>query len=128
MSASNGSTRVFVYGTLLRGQPNHRLLERAMFIGEACTEARFALVDMGPFPAMTGGGATRIVGELYAVDASTLSALDRLEGHPRFYRRQRIRIENAGVAYAYLVTAEQARGLPVIVSGDWRQQQKEKCS
>ena len=128
MSASDCSIRVFVYGTLLRGQPNHRLLKGAVFIGDARTEARFELVDLGPFPAMTGGGVTRVVGELYVVDASTLSALDRLEGHPRFYRRQRIRVENAGAAYAYLVTAEQARGLPVIASGDWRQQQKEKCS
>ena len=41
MSAgTNGKTRVFVYGTLLSGEPNHRLLE----IGRASCRERVCYV------------------------------------------------------------------------------------
>ena len=41
--------RVFVYGTLKRGQPNHHLLEnvengKATFIGEGKTEKKYPLI------------------------------------------------------------------------------------
>ena len=50
-------TRVFVYGTLLAGEPNHRLLEAASFVGPAETPPVFLLVDLGPFPALVACGA-----------------------------------------------------------------------
>ena len=89
MSAAR--SKVFVYGTLLAGEPNSRLLARAQRIGDARTEEGFALFDLGAFPGMVNvrsrSGAGAVVGELYAVDDETLEALDRLEGHPSFYRR-----------------------------------------
>lgn len=83
-------TRVFVYGTLRRGEPNHHLLDARMLLRAGRTEPRFTLVSLGAFPAMIDGGETAVVGEVYDVDAVTLAALDRLEGHPRFYRRRPI--------------------------------------
>lgn len=79
--------RVFVYGTLLRGEPNHYILEHACFVREARTPAVFTLRDMGAFPALLADGSTAVLGEVYDVDAATLARLDRLEGHPRLYRR-----------------------------------------
>ena len=35
---------------------------------------------------------TAVVGEVYVVDPLTLAALERLEGHSRFYQRQPIRL------------------------------------
>ncbi len=129
MSArTNGKTRVFVYGTLLSGEPNHRLLGDAALVGEAKTEPAFELVSLGAFPAMVADGRTAVSGEVYEVDADTLAALDRLEGHPRFYRRRRIRLEDGGAALAYVFTAEQARGRPAIASGNWRHERKERWS
>ena len=37
-------------------------------------------------------------------------ALDRLEGHPRFYQRTAIRLEDGDEVVAYLLSPEQARG------------------
>ena len=112
-------TRVFVYGTLRRGEPNHHLLDARMLLRAGRTEPRFTLVSLGAFPAMIDGGETAVVGEVYDVDAVTLAALDRLEGHPRFYRRQPIRLADGDEVLAYLLSPEQVRGQPRIPSGDW---------
>lgn len=123
---TNGSAKVFVYGTLLSGEPNHHLLARAQLVGEARTEAAFDFVSLGGFPAMVPGGATAVAGEIYEVDEPTLAALDRLEGHPRFYRRRPVRLDGGGEVLAYLLTPDQARGRPRITSGDWRRAGKEQ--
>ncbi|MDY0002075.1 MAG: gamma-glutamylcyclotransferase family protein [Polyangia bacterium] len=124
-SGANGTTRVFVYGTLRRDEPNHRLLASATFVGEASTEPSFELVSLGPFPAMVAGGWTSVTGEVYEVDPKTLAALDRLEGAPSFYHRHSVRLEDGTVAQTYLLPTDQARGLPRIPSGDWRRARKE---
>lgn len=111
---------MFVYGTLLAGEPNHALLSRARHAGAARTRPEFELVDLGAFPAMVAGGATAVVGEVYEVDAGTLAALDRLEGHPEFYRREPVDLEGGERALTYLLDAAQAAGAPRIASGDWR--------
>lgn len=113
-------TRVFVYGTLLAGEPNHRLLASARFVCDARTQPVFELRTLGPFPGMVPDGHQSVAGELYEVDAPTLAALDRLEGHPRFFRRTRITLEDGSGGESYVLDAEQARGCAVIVSGDWR--------
>lgn len=122
----NGSARVFVYGTLLSGGPNHGLLADAALVGEARTEPAFDLVSLGAFPAMVPGGGTAIAGEVYEADPDTLVALDRIEGHPRFYRRRAVRLDDGGEVLAYLLTSDQARGRPRITSGDWRRVRKER--
>ncbi len=114
------TTRVFVYGTLMRGEPNHRLLAGADYLGRARTEPAFELVDLGAFPAMVPGGRTAVSGEVYAVDDPTLAALDRLEGHPRFYRRRAVRLDDGTDVLAYLLEARQVRGRRRIPGGDWR--------
>lgn len=114
--------RIFVYGTLLSGEPNHRLLVSAKFIGEARTRPEFTFHDLGGCP-----GAVRysklepvaIVGELYAVDAETLAALDRLEGHPRFYRRTDVVLADGTKAQTYVLPTDYATR-PAIPSGSWR--------
>lgn len=114
-------TRVFVYGTLRRGEGNHRLLVGARFVGEARTEPSFTLCDLGAYPAMLEGGATSIVGEVYEVDERTLDALDRLEGHPRYYRRAPIALADGESVEAYLLPADRAWGpTRTIDGGDWR--------
>lgn len=115
----NPTVRVFVYGTLRAGEPNHDLLDGQILVRHARTGPVYELVDLGPFPAMVGGGRTSVVGEVYEIDRSTLAALDRLEGHPRLYQRQPIVLEDGDEALAYLFRRERVRGRPRIDSGDW---------
>ena len=119
------TTRVFVYGTLMRGEGNHRLLEGAKRIGVARTTTEFLFVSLGGFPGLVRGGDLSVRGELYDVDAGTLRDLDRLEGHPHFYRRQPVQLDDGGRAIAYLLSPEQVRGYERIASGDWRKARKE---
>lgn len=111
--------RVFVYGTLRRGEPNHHLLDARMLLRAGRTEPRFTHVSLGALPAMIDGGETAVVAEVYDVDAVALAALDRLEGHARFYRRRPIRLADGDEVLAYLLSPEQVRGRPSIPSGDW---------
>ncbi len=111
---------IFVYGTLLRGESNHRFLARASFVAEARSEPWFELVDLGHFPALIAGGQTAVHGELYRVDDETLSRLDRLEGHPHFYTRTNIALADGVHAQTYLLPAHQAAGARRITSGSWR--------
>ena len=117
--SSATSVRVFVYGTLRGGEANHALLAASRRVGEGRTEPRYTLVSLGAFPAMVQGGKTAVVGEVYEVDAVTLAALDQLEGHPSFYRRRLIRLADGDEVQAYLLSAQQVIGRPLIPSGDW---------
>ena len=113
-------TLCFVYGSLMRNMGNHRVLASARFVRAAHTAASFTLHDLGAYPGMIGGGTTRIHGELYEVDVRTLAALDRLERHPTFYRRQEIALSGGGRASAYLLPVERFGTYPIVVGGDWR--------
>ena len=121
--------KVFVYGTLMSGEGNHRLLDHngARLLGPAVTAPSFDLVSLGGFPAMFADGDTAIAGELYEVDAATLEDLDRLEGHPRFYRRQRIALADGARVEAYVLPRDSfaAERATPIASGDWRTVRRE---
>jgi gamma-glutamylaminecyclotransferase len=120
------TTRVFVYGSLLAGEPNHRALEGARFVGVAQTEPRYSLHDLGAYPALVADGTHAIVGELYDVDDEVLARLDRLEGHPEFYRRDHITLADGSDAETYFLPHAQAAGTPRVTHGDWRKRREEK--
>jgi gamma-glutamylcyclotransferase (GGCT)/AIG2-like uncharacterized protein YtfP len=113
-------TRVFVYGTLLAGERNHHHLERARLVAEARTPPAFTLYDFGPFPGMVATGNHTVAGELYEVDEPMLAAMDRLEGHPSFYQRTTIQLEDGSTVEAYLLQPEQVSELPIIAAASWR--------
>jgi gamma-glutamylaminecyclotransferase len=115
-----GHTPLFVYGSLLSGLHNHPLLAGSRLIGSDRTRPAFTLVDLGAFPALVAGGNTAVVGEVWEVDAATLARLDRLEGHPRWYRRTPIRLASRRHAETYLMAASQVDGRILITGGDWR--------
>jgi len=115
-------TKVFVYGTLLSGEPNHhRHLASARLLGEARTPPEFTLYHLGFYPGLVRVGHHAVVGEVYEVDEPTLAALDYLESHPRFYVRTAIRLASGDEVEAYLLTVEQVAGRSVIASGNWRE-------
>jgi len=110
--------RVFVYGTLRRGEVNHRLLSGADPLGEHRTEPCFSLYDLGPYPGLTRHGKTAILGEVYRTNSACLRRLDRLEDYPRLYTRVQIPTP-WGPAWIYCYRGH-IRDRPLIRSGDWR--------
>jgi gamma-glutamylcyclotransferase (GGCT)/AIG2-like uncharacterized protein YtfP len=113
-------TRIFVYGTLLRGEANHHLLTGSEWVGPARTKPEYFLVDLGAYPAMVAGGQCAVWGEIYAVDVLILRRVDRLEGHPSFYIRTAIELEDGSQAETYVLSKDQIHGGKLIASGDWR--------
>src|SRR5262245_65772470 len=117
-----GTTLVFVYGTLLRGEQNHGLLLGARCAGAARTRAAFAMFDLGGFPCIVRadrGGGEPVTGEVYEVDAATLARLDALEDAPRWYRREPVELDDGALAEAYLY-AQDVGSAPRVPGGDWR--------
>lgn len=88
---------VFCYGTLKRGHANHWLMEGAKYHGNYFTDKNYSLYVEGlPFLVKEKGGGG-CFGELYEVTDEILEKLDRLEGHPTFYKREKITVYDAEV-------------------------------
>lgn len=111
---------VFVYGTLMRGEHHHDVIQHAELLGPARTLPHYDLVLVDYYPALIRGGALSVEGELYRVDAATLDALDVLEEVPSLYQRERIQLEDGRVAETYLLPRERATGSRPIPSGSFR--------
>jgi gamma-glutamylaminecyclotransferase len=83
---------VFVYGTLRKGEPNcERFLQGAARLGDAVSvEANYQLYGSGiPYLRQDRKEAGHAIkGEVWAVTEEQLLRLDRLEGHPRYYKRE----------------------------------------
>lgn len=93
------SELVFVYGTLKRGNGNHRqfLLKNGKFIGPGHTLIGFEMWSYG-FPRIAPSrGGYQVVGEMYIVES--LEALDVLEGVPQHYQRKRTEVYVNGKIY-----------------------------
>ena len=111
--------RVFVYGSLQRGEANHRMMAGARFIARVRTIAAFELFDLGAFPAMTQGS-TAIAGELYEVTHEMLIRLDVFEGCPALYQREVIALRDGTSAGAYVMPRQRVGRAPHIKVGCWR--------
>ncbi|XP_063908247.1 putative gamma-glutamylcyclotransferase CG2811 isoform X2 [Zophobas morio] len=89
--------KVFVYGTLKRGEPNHGWFSKDAggyfkFMGEAKTVEKYPLI-IGtkyniPFLLYSPGEGTNVKGELYEVNDKVFANLDILEDHPNYYIRE----------------------------------------
>jgi|13_taG_2_1085334.scaffolds.fasta_scaffold59985_2 gamma-glutamylcyclotransferase (GGCT)/AIG2-like uncharacterized protein YtfP len=71
--------KLFVYGTLMKGEANHSLMNGATYIGKFKTEDKWGLINLGHFPALVPH-TIAVEGELYEVDSEMLVRIDRLEG------------------------------------------------
>jgi gamma-glutamylcyclotransferase (GGCT)/AIG2-like uncharacterized protein YtfP len=111
---------LFVYGTLLRGEPGHALLDGASALGSAKTPPAFDLYDLGPYPALVAGGSVAVMGEVYEVTLHSLAAIDIHEEVPRLFQRATIELEDGRHAQAYVLDRDRVRGRRRIRSGDWR--------
>ena len=124
------SYNVFVYGSLLRGFGNHRLLLNSPYVEFVDEDSiKGSLYDCGYFPFVrhdNDGG--NVVGEVYEVDINTLRNLDRLEGYTEGYEddnlyNRKVITTNKGLEVFYYEGADflLSGSSPKIESGDWRE-------
>jgi len=117
-------TTVFVYGSLMGGFWNNKLLEEQEYLGIAKTRAEFNLYSLGSFPGVVDG-TTVVIGEVYNVDERCLASLDNLEGYDRdypersFYTRRLITLADRQKAWIYVFNRA-GKDKELIASGDWR--------
>jgi len=123
---AGGRPRVFVYGTLKKGEANHYALsgEDCTLLGTAILNGNYQFNDLGWYPAVIevpGEVHTSIRGEVYEISPEVLSALDIIEGHPHYYRRSKLpkigRFKNTWV-YT-LPNGFAGQGEPVRDGGNW---------
>lgn len=93
---------IFVYGTLKRGQPNHKVMldhshGLAAFRGRGCTVESFPLVIAGehniPWLLYLPGKGHCVTGEIYEVDEQMLRFLDDFEDCPSMYQRTALQVQ-----------------------------------
>lgn len=113
--------KVFVYGTLLKGELNER------WAGNAPRENAWVcgtLYDTGfGFPTFVNRGTMRVAGEILRVDDEGLRQLDILEGYPRLYNRITIcaTLDDGAQTDALVYTMHKLpQTTRIIPSGDWR--------
>lgn len=101
MSIVTNFGKVFVYGTLKNGQPNHYWMTdtkngAALFIDTGTTKTKFPLIVATqynvPFLLNELGTGHYISGEIYSVDEQKLRHLDELEDYPELYDRTQINV------------------------------------
>ncbi|WP_018130093.1 gamma-glutamylcyclotransferase family protein [Effusibacillus pohliae] len=116
---------VFVYGTFLTGEVNHRVAAPYIRgVPPGCVRGR--LYDVGVFPALVLDDEGReIQGEWFDVTEEGLKAMDRLEGYrgpgrKNLYERVWAQdISNGRSGWVYVWT--DSRGCPEIPGGSWRE-------
>jgi gamma-glutamylcyclotransferase (GGCT)/AIG2-like uncharacterized protein YtfP len=79
--------RVFVYGTLKRGQRNCHFLQSSEFLGNFTTHRIYSMYEFEDYPAVCLHGEHAIEGEVYHVTDRQFRMLDDLEWYPHFYQR-----------------------------------------
>lgn len=122
---NNETFLLFTYGTLMNGERNEHLLKEARFVGKAVTKPVYKLFRIDGnfvFPAIIDEGNTAVSGEVYEVPIAALPGMDRMEGHPHFYRRQPVELEGEMkdvIAYFFVKKQDLIDDYPEIESGNW---------
>ena len=116
--------RLFVYGSLRRGERNHDFLIGACFLSRVVTRPRYSLRASGMTPGLADHGEQAVQGELYELDAAHLTRLDRLGGAPGLYERKEVELSDGSSADAYFMPDAHARCYPEVASGDWASRQR----
>ncbi len=114
-------TPLLVYGTLKKGEGNAHLIPSSLKREAVETAPGYYLISLGGFPGLQKGGEETVKGELVEVSAPLLATLDRFEGHPNFYRREKLLLSDGREveAYFYPPGREGLRHHRVVRGGLW---------
>jgi gamma-glutamylaminecyclotransferase len=98
-----GTTLLFVYGTLKRGERNAFRIGDQEFVGEVVSAPKYRVFDLGPFPGLArdDSAGLAIRGELFAVNECCLAELDEFEGVPGPFVRELIEVPGHEQVWAY---------------------------
>ena len=124
MDKTDAKHRIFVYGTLMKGEGNHRLISSQVCEGSGFIRG-FNLYNLGYYPGIRPSEHSNhvVYGEVYLVDDRTLESVNRLEGEGSLYILQSVevtmsdKVVTAGV-YVYNHKCLNSRR---IYSGYWKQ-------
>lgn len=126
LHADAPTRHVFVYGTLRAGGSNdiRRFVPAPEHVGEASIAG--VLYDLGAYPGLVLGGASRVRGEVYRIAPKLETALDRLEAvadddSGEYIRREVEVLVGRRVlrCLVYEIHPSRIERRPVIASGDW---------
>ena len=124
---------IFVYGTLMIGQPNDYIWQETVHSFEVAFITDYCLYDFGYFPMMLEKPGRKVVGQLVRLEKDRFSQiiqnLDFLEGfdpdHPQESDFRRVQLQASSptggkiVAWTYLGNETRVQKLPVVRCGDW---------
>lgn len=113
------SKLLFVYGTLRQGEPLSYVMENAEFLGVHMTPPKYKMIDLGRYPAVTPGGDTPIMGEVYKIEDDYLDTVDRIECYPDLYQRTKIQTPFGKAIMYWMPEMKDAVCVQRISSGDW---------
>ena len=118
--------KLFVYGTLLEGERNHRVLEGSQLLYRGIT-LEAIMYDTGDgYPAIELSQHSKVIGNVYEVPDNLWVNLDELEGytgdpHTDLYTKQMVNLKTKDGdldAVVYTVSDETMKKV-IIPSGDW---------
>ena len=110
---------LFVYGTLRQSEQAHRLLGRdAVFVQEARTLPFYTLYQIEWYPGLVEHGSTQVKGEIWSIQTTRWSHLDKYEGVPEDYVRKESALVGDKYAYAYLYVGS-LHDAVLLSGGDW---------
>lgn len=132
-----GQYPVFVYGSLLSGLHNHRVLgNHKQLVGNGIIKnfAMWSIYDS--FPAILPVKKEVVIGEVYNIDTehyeATVHDLDGLEGNGIMYQRELINVkmeEGRYVkAWVYIYLDQSIKRNLIVPNGDWKSYVENKRS
>ena len=94
---------LLVYGTLKRDKSDHRELGLSEYLGNATTADNYLLLQDASihYPFLLDIPVAPITGELYEVSDSLLQHLDIFEGHPNYFERRSVQLQDGREAWCY---------------------------
>lgn len=115
-SVDTTGIRVFVYGSLKTGHGNNRFLREAELIGKCIIRGKYKLIDLGYYPGLVQvlsdkAAESAVLGEVYKLKKEHLDGLDMLEGHPDYYRREKVQTPWKG-AWCYFLPSQYLTAAP----------------
>lgn len=109
--AGDENILIAVYGTLKSGLHNHHYLKNSTFIdsGYTASNRRMCGEVIPHMLKLQNGDGHRVEVELYTVTYDQLCAVDNLEGHPNWYKREPVLIdcENGQRLFAWVYLSEE---------------------
>ena len=84
---------IFVYGTLMSGQPAHHKLSGAVYLGRYRLDD-YAMYKVSYYPGIIPQRGEHVIGEVYAITADMLPAMDEYEDEGRLYHRRTVTVSN----------------------------------